>query len=298
MSPTIGLDHVSAFLRVVEQGSFTSAATTLSVPKSSVSRSVARLEEDLGVRLLVRTTRSLRLTDAGHLFYERARAALAALDEATAIVGDLGKAPRGRVRITAPVDFGAHVLAGVVTRFLRRHPEVRVEASLTSRRVDLVQERFDLALRFGKLEDSSLVARKIAVTGLGLWASAEYLSRRGRPRTVAELAGHDVVLFQSASGTDRWTLVGPRGEESVDVVGQLSADELTFVREAVAGGLGIGFIPAFLATSGGEPLVRVLPRHQRTGAPLHVVSPPVRFEPASVRLFREHLVEELSRMTW
>jgi DNA-binding transcriptional LysR family regulator len=288
------LNHVVAFARVVECGSFTSAASSLRLPKSSVSRSVAQLEAELGVQLLHRTTRKLRLTDAGRTYFEHARVALAGLDEARALAADLGKEPRGTVRVTAPVDVGSRLLSGLVARFLKRHPLVRVELSLTARTVDLVQEGFDLAVRAGKLADSSLIARKIATTGLGLWASHEYVKERGKPRSVAELSKHDCVIFPRVGPRSTWRLVGPEGEVEVDVGGRITVDELSFVREVVLAGAGIGLLPRFLADTAPRELVRILPRFVMAGTPLSVVSPPVRYEAACVALFREWIVKELT----
>ncbi len=175
------LNRISVFVRVVEAGTFTAAAAALGVRKSSVSRSVAALEASLGIRLLQRTTRKLSLTDAGRAYYERARDALAGLEEAEQAILALGAAPRGLVRVTAPVDLASD-LAPVVSAFLRAHPAVRVEMFLTARYVDLVKEGFDLAVRAGALTDSSLLARKVADTELGLFASPAYLDTAGRPR--------------------------------------------------------------------------------------------------------------------
>jgi DNA-binding transcriptional LysR family regulator len=252
------------------------------------------------VRLLQRTTRTLRLTDAGRVYFDRARAALSGLEEATAMVGQLGKQPRGTVRVTAPVDIGVHVMADLVARFLREHPQIHVELSLTARTVDLVQEGFDLAVRAGRLVDSTLVARKVGSTGIALWASPAYLKKRGAPRSVAELVSHDCVLFRAPGGRATWKLVGPDGEETVEVTGRLVVDEMSFVRRAVGAGLGIGLVPRFLAgcaDEGGE-LVRVLPERAVRGASIYVVSPPVRYEPAAVSLFREFLVAELLQVAW
>jgi DNA-binding transcriptional LysR family regulator len=295
------LNHVAVFVRVVELESFTAAANALGLPKSSVSRTVTRLEEELGVRLLQRTTRTLHLTDTGHAYYESARVALSGLEEAASAASNMSSEPRGIVRVTAPNDLGVLNLADIVVRFSRKFPLVHIELSLSSRFVDLVAEGFDLAVRAGKLTDSTLVARKIGSDSLGLFASAGYLKQHGRPKTFAEIARRDCVLFRGKNGKADWNLTGPKGEETITVRGPLSVDEIGFAQQAVGQGLGIGLLPIAGATlvaaqRSAPSLVRILPEYAGGGAGLHVVSPPVRFQSAAVTAFRDFLIEELIRI--
>jgi DNA-binding transcriptional LysR family regulator len=292
------LNHVAVFVRVVELESFTAAADQLGLPKSSVSRTVSRLEEDLGVRLLQRTTRTLHLTDAGHAYFERARVALTGLEEAASVVTDMGTVPRGIVRVTAPNDLGVLNLAHIVTRFARKFPLVHIELSLTSRFVDLVAEGFDIAVRAGKLTDSTLVARKIGSDALGVFAAASYVKRAGRPKSCADLAAHECVLFRGKNGKAEWRLSGPNGEESVTVRGPVNVDEMAFTQQAVAQGMGIGLLPmaGLKLRESTSPLVRLLPEYSAGGAGLHVVTPSVRFQSAAVTAFRDFLIEELVRV--
>jgi len=291
------LNHVATFVRVVEKESFTAAAESLGVPKSSVSRSVSRLEHDLGVRLLQRTTRKLALTDAGREYYARARVALEGLEEASAAVTDQEKDPRGVVRVTTPVDLGVLLLADVIARFVKEHPAIRIDLSLTSRVVNLVEEGFDLAVRAGKLADSSLVARKIGGTEIGLYASPAYLKRRGRPKKLADLARHDCVLFRASGLHTTWRLTGPEGEESVEVTGIVSSDDMMFTQRAISAGMGIGLLPRLPVGCGGDQ-VRILPEYVIGPGPLHVVWPSARHVPARVAVFRERLIAEFSAMKW
>lgn len=291
------LNRVAAFVRVVQDGSFTAAARALNLPKSSVSRSVAQLEAELGVRLLHRTTRQLHMTDAGAAFYERAARALSDLDEATATAADMQAQLRGTVRVTAPVDFGVWVLAPIVTRFARKHPTIQVDVSLTGRVVDLVAEGFDLGVRAGPLRDSSLVLRRIGSLESGLYASPRYVERRGLPATLAELAAHDCVLFRASQGRSTWSLEGPgEGVESVEVTGPVACDDLSFARKAVLTGGGVGLLPVFLCAREQRrgKLVRVLPDRAMRGSVLHVVYPSARFVPQRVAVFREYLFRELA----
>jgi DNA-binding transcriptional LysR family regulator len=290
------LNRVGVFVRVVESGSFTAAARSLALPTSSVSRAVARLEEELGVRLLQRTTRSLNLTDAGRQYHDGVRGALGALEDAAAMASEASREPHGTVRVTAPADFATPFFMDIVARFLGRFPRVNVDAYLTNRRVHLVEEGIDLAIRAGTLDDSSLVARRVAQSRMCLYAAPAYVERRGRPRTVAQLARHDCVLFRASTGIVPWRLTGPRGVEEITVSGRITVDAMTAAREAVAAGLGIGLIPemGLPGSLGSQGLVRVLPRHALEGAALHVVWPSSRFLPRPVALFRDHLVAELA----
>jgi DNA-binding transcriptional LysR family regulator len=299
MTAAVDLNRIATFVRVVDEQSFTAAAKTLGLPKSSVSRSVAALEAEVGVRLLVRTTRKLALTDAGRAFYERARDAVAGLEEATAAVADMGREPRGTVRLTAPADLGQQLLPDVVARFTRKHPHIRLEVVLTGRVVDMVEEGFDLAVRAARLDDSSLVARRLGSGALGLFASSAYLRRRGRPKNVAELATHECVLFRGSAGRSTWRLTGPNGVETVEVNGVIDVDDMGFVHGAVAAGAGVGLLPLFLTPeTDGERIVRVLPDYALRGATVHLVSPPGRLEPARVKLFRDFLVAAWRDVRW
>ncbi len=298
--PAIDLNHVVAFVRVVEEASFTAAATALGVPKSTVSRAVSKLEEELDVRLLHRTTRKLSLTDAGQAFFDRVREAVSGIDDAVAAANEAGKTPRGVIRLTAPVDMGITLLADVVARFVRKHPQIHVELTLTSRIVDLVKEGFDLAVRAAKLDDSTLVARKLGSSSMGVFASKAYLERHPRPEAPADLLAHECVLFRARAGRATWALSGPSGLEEIEVHGPISADDILFVQRSVVAGVGIGLLPIFVARSCAErdELVRLLPSWAVRGAFVYVVAPSVRNEPARVAMFREFLVTAMRTIEW
>lgn len=293
---TIDLGKLAIFVRVVETESFTAAAESLGLPKSSVSRGVARLEEELGVRLLQRTTRRLGLTEAGAAFYQSVRSALSVVDEAVAAAADLGSEPRGPIRLTAPVDLGDFIAEPLV-RFARKYPQIQVDVVLTARLVDLVREGFDLALRASRLLDSSLIARKLGTFASGLFAAPAYLKKRGAPRTLAELAGHDCVLFR-ARGRATWTLRGPKGDEQVEVGGPVSTDDLTFVISVAAAGAGIANLPLTLAARAvsDRRLVHILPDYAHVHSDLSLVMPSGRYVPARVTLLRDFLAAELKAL--
>ena len=291
----VDLNRVAVFLRVVELQSFTAAAEALGLPKSSVSRSVARLEESLGVQLLQRTTRSVQLTDAGRLYFDEASRALGALEQAQATLSQLDSRPQGPVRITAPADFGAQVLAPLAARFVRRTPGITLEFLLTARLVNLVEEGVDLAVRAGALRDSSLISRR--VNGLDAWifASPAYLDARGTPSSLEDLASHDCVLFRPRRGQAEWPLVGPAGQTKVTVKGSVAGDDFSFLREAVLAGAGIGLLPAVQCEEevARGRLVRLLAAYSGPSAPLHVVWPASRHVPKRVMVVREWLVKSL-----
>jgi DNA-binding transcriptional LysR family regulator len=295
------LNQVAVFVRVVEAGTFTQAGVDLGLPKSSVSRTVAHLEEQLGVRLLQRTTRKLQLTDAGRTYFEQTRPLLSELAEANRAAAKLSREPRGTVRVTAPVDIGVLALADVIAKFSLKYPRIHVDLSMSARRVDLVLENFDLAVRAApKLDDSSLVARKVGSLDLGLFASAAYLKRRGEPRTVAELAEHDCILFRGRDGKATWELDGPHGTESVTVKGPVNVDEVVFIRQAAESGIGIAQITMWELSGrcSSDSIVRVLPQYRVGGVGLYVVTSSMKHFPARVTLFRDHLIAELTARQW
>jgi DNA-binding transcriptional LysR family regulator len=292
------LNRIATFTRVAETGSFSAAARKLEVPTSSVSRAVAALEEDLGVRLLHRTTRKLTLTDAGEQYFATVRGALGAIEEANAAVSEQSREPRGSVRVTAAADFANLMFLDMIAQFTARYPKVHVEMMFTNRRVNLIEEGVDLAVRAGPLTDSSAIARRVGGTQLGLFASRAYVERNGAPRTVAQLAQHACIQFRSSIGMVPWRLVGPSGEEEVHVTGQVTVDGMNAAHAAVTAGLGIGLLP--VVRFPGDVIdasdhVRVLPRYAQPGGPLSVVWATSKFLPRHVALLRDHMIDVLTR---
>jgi DNA-binding transcriptional LysR family regulator len=296
----VSLDDATVLVRVVEQGSFAGAARLLGVPRSTVSRRISALEERLGVRLLQRTTRRLALTDAGAAYFERAGRAVQELADAEAAVSELGADPQGKLRVTAPIDFGTLYLPALVTEFCRRHPKVEFELDLGARPADLVREGFDLAFRGGTLPDSSLVARKLGEVRRVLFASPAYLAERGRPETPADLALHHCLRFTNDPSPARFRLQGPEGETSVATQGPLACNDFSFLRGAVIAGLGIALLPSFLcaedvAAGRVEP---VLPSYRGDSAKMHLLYPTGRHLPAKTRVFRDFILERLTPPPW
>ena len=286
------LNRAATFLRVVESGGFTAAATALGLPTSSVSRSVAKLEEDLGVVLLERTTRRVALTEVGRAYFERVREALTGLDEATAVALDAAREPQGLIRIAVPPDF-APALAPVVAQFLRTYPKIQLELSASARAAELVGEHADLGIAFGRLPDSSLMSRRIGDTTHQLYAAQSYLDARGRPRVLADLGRHDAILVRC--GVGRWELSGPRGVESVQVTAVVAADHLGFIIDATLAGLGISLLPAFCTSAhlASGALVQVLPKFSTT-IQLQLLTHAARRVPHRVALLRDFLAAHLT----
>ncbi len=292
-APAEGLNEVEAFVAVVQAQGFTRAAERLGVPKSGVSRRVARLEATLGVRLIHRTTRSFHLTEVGQRYYERASRALTELEEARTEASTSSGSPAGVVRITVPTDAGAGPVVRTLAKFMLEYPEVRVEVDSSARFVDLVAEGFDLALRAGKLQDSTLVARKLGGVPFILVASREYIARRGLPARLSDLAEHDCILFRAKNGRSEWVVNGPNGEETIEARGRLSGSDYAFVMGAVVAGAGIAFVPSAALPCDSSHIVRVLPEYEGPLGTFHLVYPSSRLLPHRVVLLRDFLIEHL-----
>ncbi len=291
--PDMDLNDVAAFVRVVENNGFAKAARELGVPTSTVSRAVARLEESVGVRLLHRTTRNLSVTSEGHAFHQRVAPLVMSLRDATRTLGSRGKEPEGLLRLTAPNDIGSAFLSEEVVRFAERYPLLHVELVLTNRKLNLVSEGLDIAVRAGRLESSSLVARKIGTLQVELYASPAYAERARLPSNLNELGRHKIVAFGARDGKISWELEGPRGAESVELACRIGCDDYGFVRATLVAGGGIGLIPRMIAASevATGRLVRVLPEYGVSGAALYVIYPSTRQVPTKVTVFRDFLAK-------
>ncbi len=288
------LNLLTAFEAVARTSSFSGAARELGMPKSSVSRAVARLEAELGVQLLFRTTRQVSLSAAGTTVYDRIAPLLRSVKAALGELPEREEEPSGTLRVTAPVDLGVLFLAEVVRRYTARYPSVSVDLHLTGRVVDLVAEGFDVALRVAsKLADSTLVVRRAAPVVLQLFGSPLYLARRGTPRNEAEFAEHEWVVFRS--GPQRLRVPGPRQAAAVQPGGRIVCDDLLFVRDAVRAGAGIALLPTFIAGPDvvAGTLVRIMPRFERLAGYLHIVTPAAKHVPRKVSAFRDLVLELL-----
>jgi DNA-binding transcriptional LysR family regulator len=290
------LNHMVTFIRVVESGGFTSAATALGLPPSSVSRSVAKLELELGITLLERTTRKVSLTEAGRAYYERAREALAGLDEANALALDVAREPHGVVRLGVPPAF-APLMATTIAEFARSYPRISLEVTASTRAGHLVGETLDLALVIGRQPDSALVSRRIGDIEQRLYASPAYLAARGTPRSLDELptvrgrGSHAAIALRDHASGEVWELTGPAGAVSLEVTAHIRGDHEGFVFEATVAGLGIALLPTLPAGSYVQRglLVPVLPEYA-AALPMQLLTPAPRLISRRTALFRDHLI--------
>lgn len=283
----IDLNDIAIFARVIEAGSFTAAARLIGTPKTTVSRRIAALERELGVRLLQRTTRSLSMTDAGRLYYEEASQALRRIEEANIRLAEARAEPAGTIRISAPVGFVSHFLADTIFEFMATYEKSRVELRLTDEKLNLIDNGIDLAFRTGTLEDSTLIARRLGPTYRLLCASPAYLARAGMPSTPADLATHQCVIAGPSATHALWVLRGEKGEETVTVSGRFAANEMQAVMAAALAGYGIAQLPygvAFAGIADGR-LKRALENYTTPAGGLHVVYPSSKHLSPLVRTF-------------
>jgi DNA-binding transcriptional LysR family regulator len=243
----LDLNDLRVFERVGSLRSFSAAARALSQPRSTVSRSVARLEAELGTRLIQRTTRDVALTPSGESLMARCAAALGQLGEALAYVGSHAMEPRGPLRVSAGIGFGINVLAEQLPEFLRRYPDVDVLLDLTSKAADLINDRIDVAIRLGPLPNSSLVAVKLGDMTRVLCAAPAYLERRGTSQTVAELAAHDVIEMPQPDGRPRvWSFTKDGQTSKISVEPRVCANDALTINRLVINGAGVGIISCYL----------------------------------------------------
>lgn len=286
----MNFDSLRTFQAVVDAGSFTRAAERLRTNKAHVSRVVSRLEAQLGVQLLQRSTRRLQITEVGRDLYERAAGILAALEETEAAMARFHSEPRGLLRISAPMEFGILRVEPWMTEYARRYPDVRIEADFSNRVVDVIHEGIDVAIRVGNLEDSELSARRLGEVGYGLYASASYLERKARPRSPRGLAQHDIVMF-SPRGAGSWGLVRDRERYEFETTPRFLVNNNLAARRIAEAGLGIALLPNFMAELADTPLERILPRWSRVPVPVHAVFSSTRFMAPKVRSFVDVAVE-------
>jgi len=285
-------DDLLLFARVMEAGSFSRAAERVHWPKSTVSRRIAALETRLGEKLLQRSTRKLALTDFGAGVLEHARAVAAEVDGALALALHRQSRPSGRLRVSMPVDFAERVVSGMLGRFALDYPEVQLELDLTPRRVDIVGEGFDLAIRMGQLdEDSQLAARKLATTHWGLYASPEYIERVGEPLLPQALDSmHGLMLLSRTGDPAPWRLERDGAEPVVVRPAQRTlANSPSMLAQLALGGVGIAGVDRLLVRHSVElgRLQRLLPEWQLPGSSCWAVFPERRLMPLRTRVFLE-----------
>ena len=282
------MDDLKAFVYVVRCEGFTGAAAALEVPKSTISRRLARLEERLGVQLLHRTTRRVGLTESGERYFTRVEPLVDALETADGELRDLQARPLGRLRVTAPATFGSN-LGAAVAAFALAYPGVDLRIDLTDRIVDLVEQDYDVAIRAGALLDSTLMARRLGVAGLVVVGSPSYLAARGNPARVDDLAAHDGLVHEETAWRDRWTFADGA---AVRVRRRFASNDWGVLRDAALRGLGLVRIPEQLVHQDviDGHLAEVLPLQRMEPGPIWAVWRPAPSVPPKVRVFVDHLV--------
>jgi DNA-binding transcriptional LysR family regulator len=283
------IQDMEIFARVVTAGSMTAASRELGISPAVVSKRIRRMEERLGSRLLQRTTRRLAMTETGQGYYERVVAILASVEEAENFIARRNAAPKGRLKVTAPTSFGRMHIAPYIGDFLAANPDLQLNLDLSDQLLDLVGEGFDVAIRIAELEDSTLVARRLAPNHRVICAAPDYLETHGAPANLAELARHNCL---AASNQDLWRLEGPEGPINVRVSGNVHTNSSEVVREAVLAGLGI----ALRSTWDVGPELKagrlkvILPQYRSSSrVALFAVYPSRRFLPVKVRVFIDYL---------
>jgi DNA-binding transcriptional LysR family regulator len=294
------LTSMAVFVRSVDLGSFAAAADALALSAPMVGKHVRFLEERLGVRLINRTTRRQSLTEFGRDYYERCRAVLAEAEAADALAVDQRSEPQGRLRVAMPVHFGRRCVAPILRELAKRHPKLELDLFFSDRLIDLAEGEHDLAIRTGALDDrAGVIARRVARQRMVVCAAPSYLKRQGRPKRIADLAGHQAVIYRRSARINPW-LFPREGEPPIEVmpVGRVRLDDLEAIADAAASGIGLAWLPSWLIRDrirSGE-LVVLLPKqagHLYDATALWLQTPHL---PLKVRLAIDMLAAELPKL--
>lgn len=282
------LNEVYVFIKVVQTGSFSQAAKQLDMPNSTVSYKVSSLEKRLGITLITRTTRRLKVTPAGEAYFKKCLQGIeeikAGEDELASTQGD----PQGLLRLTAPVELGASILPPIVAAYIAKYPKVSVEVVLTDRRVELLAEGIDLAIRAGDLKDSTLIGKKLGYGNFMLIASPKYIKNFGEPAHPRDLKNHQCLHF-TPLGFESWKLTGPKGTLNVPVPGKVIVNDVSMLRSLVSSGMGIALLPSFYCLSELKTgkLIRVLADWHTAPSPVQFVYPAQKFVSPKLSAFIE-----------
>ncbi len=290
------LDLVRIFVKVVQNGSFTKAADLLKVPKSTVSKSLSRLEQETGTKLLLRTTRSLTLTAAGRVFYESSLGPIQQLEDAQKSLYGQDSILSGLVRMTAPEDLGNFLIAPAIAQMAIQNPKLSFELHCTDEVVDLVKDGFDLAVRLGRIAESSFKVKKVGEIHLVPVASPLYLKNREKVKKPAELSNLDCLSFSDQAYISRWTLRSSGKTVQVPIRSKISSNQMSsLLKSAIVGG-GVAFVPIYLCADeiSSGVLVRLLPDWMSPGIPVSIISPLASHSSARLKITSENLFKALS----
>jgi DNA-binding transcriptional LysR family regulator len=290
------LNDLVIFAKIVELRSFSAAARSLRMPKSNVSYRMTRLEERLGVRLLQRTTRSLSVTSAGELYYQHCRTIAQTAEEANVAIHNIKARPHGVLRISFPVAFGQIFVVPLIVGFMTLYPEVRVMMYSSDRRVDLIEDNFDLVIRIGPLQPSAMIARRLGTLHQHLFASPRYLARHGTPTLPEEINAHDCIAFGENIASAQWTLLGPNETKVIQFEPRSTGNDPIMLRSLAAGGLGIALISDVLCnqTEATGELVRILPEWSAPPIDCHALFPSHKGLALVVRTFLDYIIGNLA----
>lgn len=286
------LTALRVFRRVVELGSFAAAARDLDLSNAAISKNVRELESELGAALLNRTTRRLHLTEAGEAYLSRVRDVLDELAEADAAAAEHVGAPRGRLRVTAPMSIGITKIAPAIASFVAKYPEISIDIAFDDRQVDVVEGGYDLAVRgAGRLKDSDLAARKLGDLDRVVCASPDYIRRRGAPKKPADLSAHACLVYTLSASPDRWSFSRNGKVETVEIAGPLRMNNSLALAAAVAAGAGLALLPTFLVERQlrDRAVQPVLAGWKCEPSALYAVFPRHRQSSIKLRAFIEHL---------
>lgn len=290
------LNEIASFVAVVRHGGFTLAAKELNEPKSTLSRKVSQLEIRLGASLLIRTTRSIRLTDAGQKFYDQCSRILIEIEEAEKQLDSHQKKAVGRVKISAPVEVGTHLLPKIITELADLYPEIQIQLDLSDRYVDLFREGFDLAIRAGELKDSSYKAKKLGLSFFSLFASPAYIKKYGRPKAPKDMREHHCIIFSPEFREFPWIVTNKGKKEKLILTSRLQVNSLSMAKNLAVAGAGICYVPNHIVSTclGNNELVPVLSDWIGDLRPYYLVYPPVKIQPLRTRLVMDFIAEHLS----
>lgn len=291
------LEDIRVFVKIIQMGSFTSAAKSLGLPVSSVSRTVMRLEEESGTKLLLRTTRSLKPTPRGQLFYENCLDSVVSLEEARLSLNGNDSLPEGLVRLTAPEDIGEFIISPAIGALTRAHPGLSFELEYSDKVVDLVNEGFDLAIRMGRLKPSRMTVKRIGNVNLILVASQNYLDTVGAPQTPEELLQHSLLTLNSASFRKNWELRSRDLSVNLAISPRVISNQMTGLISMAAQGAGIAFVPGFLCQSQLKSgrLVRVLSEWAGEEVPVSIVATQGKTKTLRLKIVADRLAKEIRR---
>ncbi|TFW28099.1 LysR family transcriptional regulator [Duganella callida] len=295
------LTSMAVFVKCVEGGSLAAAARHFGLSNAMVGKHIHGLEQRLGARLLNLTTRHLSLTQVGQTYHLRCQQILADVAEADAEAGTLQTAPRGTLRVSAPLNLGELHLGPIIADFMRTYPEIEVDAELSDRYVHLLDEGVDVAIRVGRLGDSGLVARRLGSSAMMACAAPAYLRRRGTPAHPDELVGHECFTFSLAAQPEVWWFDGQHGKElAVNVRGRLRATSMKLLASVASAGLGIVFGPGFALAPwiDNGVLVPVLQQYPSRPLEIHALYPGRRHLSSKVRLFIDFLAPRFAAAAW